>query len=84
VANLDEHLASVLSTLEECRTALTDGDPETASLISVVILELQTKLNRISEPELKALCDAMSSAQTPGKVLAELPQRRPPLLRLVK
>jgi hypothetical protein len=35
------------------------GDRDTAQLVSVAILELRIKLNRIEDSELKALCDAM-------------------------
>ena len=60
VANLEERLRSILATLEECRAALIDsGDRETALLVSVAILELRMKLNRITDAALKALCDAM-------------------------
>ena len=84
VANLDERLASVLSTIEECRAVLIDSDPETAALISVVILEIRSKLNHISDVELKALCDAMSPDPMAGSELQASPQRRPPLLKLVR
>jgi hypothetical protein len=61
VANSEERLRSALATLEECRVFLIDGgNRETAQLISVAILELRMKLNRIADSELKALCDAMS------------------------
>src|SRR5216684_5280316 len=60
VANSEARLHSVLATLEECRDALIHGsDRETALLVSVAILELRMKLNRITDSELKALCDAM-------------------------
>jgi hypothetical protein len=53
-------LRSILATLEECRAALVaSGNRETAQLVSVAILELRIKLNRIADSELKALCDAM-------------------------
>ena len=60
VANSDERLTSILATLEECQGALVaSGHRETAQLVSVAILELRIKLNRIADSELKALCDAM-------------------------
>ena len=60
VANSDERLQAVLATLEQCQTALVlGGDRDTAQLVSVAILELRIKLNRIEDSELKALCDAM-------------------------
>ena len=60
VANSEERLLSILATLEECQGALVaSGNRETAQLVSVAILELRIKLNRIADSELKALCDAM-------------------------
>src|SRR5260370_34781502 len=60
VANSEERLHSILATLEECQAALVaSGNRETAQLVSVAILELRIKLNRVADSELKALCDAM-------------------------
>jgi hypothetical protein len=60
VANSEERLHSILETLEECQAALVaSGNRNTAQLVSVAILELRIKLNRIADSELKALCDAM-------------------------
>lgn len=60
MADCDENLQSVLATLEECHASLVlNGDHDTAQLVSVAILELRIKLNRIEDSELKALCDAM-------------------------
>src|SRR5437773_725167 len=89
VANLEERLRSILATLEECRAALIDsGDRETALLVSVAILELRMKLNRITDAELKALCDAMLPDEAPAErsqqVKSPQAQRRRPPLRLVK
>jgi hypothetical protein len=86
-------LLSVLATLEECRAALlAGGSRDTAQLVSVAILELRMKLNRIGDVELRALCEAMlpdelrpdrsRDAKSDGKPPAS--QRRRPLLRLVK
>jgi len=89
VANSEERLNSILAILEECRAALIDSsDRETGLLVSVAILELRMKLNRIADSELKALCDAM----LPDEALAERSQqakspqapRQRPLLKLVK
>ena len=93
MANSDEQLLSVLATLEECRAALlAGGSRDTAQLVSVAILELRMKLNRIGDVELRALCEAMlpdelrqdrsRDAKSDGKPPAS--QRRRPLLRLVK
>jgi hypothetical protein len=60
VTNSEEKLHAVLATLEGCRAALVlGGDRDTAQLVSVAILELRIKLNRIEDSELKALCDAV-------------------------
>ena len=84
-------MQDVLATLEECQAALVrNGDRDTAQLVSVAILELRIKLNRIEDSELKALCDAMlreidtASRPVPPKP-QESPQQRPPVsLKLVK
>jgi len=81
----------VLATLEECQTSLVkNGDLDTAQLVSVAILELRIKLNRIDDSELKALCDAMvrdvegASKPVPPKP-QETPRPRSPVsLKLVK
>jgi hypothetical protein len=89
VANSEERLHLILATLEQCRAGLIDStNRETAQLVSVAILELRMKLNRITDSELKALCDAM----VPDDEVAERSQdpksphgpRRRPLLKLVK
>ena len=85
--NSDERLLSVLATLEECRAALASGgNPETAHLVSVAILDLRMKLNRITDAELRALCDEISPVDaTIDKTRdSKPPLRRRPLLRLVK
>src|SRR5271168_1884286 len=64
VANSEERLNSILVTLEECQAALVaSGNRETAQLVSVAILELRIKLNRIADSELKELCDSMLQAE---------------------
>ena len=91
MVHVEENLRGVLATLEECQAALVrNGDRDTAQLVSVAILELRIKLNRIEDSELKALCDAMlrevdatSRSAQPG--LQEGPRQRPPVsLKLVK
>src|SRR5258708_18142804 len=87
VANSEDRLHSILVTLEGCRAALLDSsDRETALLVSVAILELRMKLNRIEDAELKALCDAMLPDEALEQTSQEpkSPQRRRPLLKLVK
>jgi hypothetical protein len=89
VANSEERLHLILATLEQCRAGLVDSSHrDTAQLVSVAILELRMKLNRIADSELRALCDAMLPDDGP----AERPQDpksphgpgRRPLLKLVK
>ena len=89
VANSEARLHSILATLEECRAALIDSsDRETAQLVSVAILELRMKLNRIADSDLKALCDAMLPVEAPversQQAKSPQAQRRRPLLKLVK
>jgi hypothetical protein len=89
VANSEERLRQVLATLEQCRAVLIDSaNRETAHLVSVAILQLRMKLNRIADSELKALCDAISPEHTPAQRSHDLKsrhgQRRRPLLKLVK
>ena len=89
MANSEERLNSILAILEQCRAALVDGsERDTALLVSVAILELRTKLNRIADSELKALCDAMlpdeMTAETLQQAKSLQAQRRRPLLKLVK
>ena len=89
MANSEARLHSVLATLEECRAALNHGsDRETALLLSVAILDLRMKLNRIADSELKALCDAMLPderlMETSQQAKPQHTQRRRPLLKLVK
>jgi hypothetical protein len=61
LANLARRSQAVLATLEQCRTALlTDADQETAQLVTLAILQLRMRLNRVGDAELRALCDAMT------------------------
>ena len=91
MANSEEKLHAVLASLQECQTALAlNGERDTAQLVSVAILALRIKLNRIEDSELKALCDAMvreveaAERQRAAKP-AESPRGRPPVsLKLVK
>jgi hypothetical protein len=89
VSNPEQRLHSVLATLEGCRTALiASANRDTAQLLSVAILALRMKLNRIADSELKALCDAMLPADAPAErpqdSKSSYGQRRRPLLKLVK
>jgi len=91
VSYFEENLRTVLATLEECQASLImSGDRDTAHLVSVAILELRIKLNRIEDTELKALCDAMlRDDRTAAKPIQQKPQenvrpRSPVSLKLVK
>lgn len=89
VSHSERQLHSVLAALEKCRTALlVNADPETAQLLSLAILQLRMKLNRIGDTELKALCDAMTQNMTQNKAALESAhvehRRSPPVLKLVK
>ncbi|MBR0694429.1 hypothetical protein [Bradyrhizobium lablabi] len=83
VANLEQRLLSLLATLEECQAFLLDrGSAEPAKLLSLAILELRMELHKVTDSELKALCDMMASEQPEQE---SGPARRfPPYLRLVK
>jgi hypothetical protein len=91
VAYFEENLRAVLATLEECQASLImNGDRDTAQLVSVAILALRIKVNRIEDSELKALCDAMlreieGAAKQASPKPQEGPRPRPPVaLKLVK
>ena len=85
MANLEQQLLAVLAKLEECRARLNaDGNRETAQLVSVAILDLRMKLNRIGDAERKALCDEMLPGEGERDPKSQPVQRRRPLLRVVK
>ncbi|MCC8938270.1 MULTISPECIES: hypothetical protein [Bradyrhizobium] len=80
VANTEERLRSLLATLEECEAVLLDrANAETARLLSLAILELRMELHKVTDSELKALCDMMASDEPRPAV-----RRFPPYLKLVK
>ncbi len=55
MANSEERLHSVLTTLEQCRAVLAETtNRETVQLLSVAILQLRMKLNQVADSELKA------------------------------
>ena len=85
VANSEQQLHSILSTLEQCRAVLIDSaNRDTAHLVSVAILELRMKIHRIADSELKALCDAMTRDDGPSGRSRGQRQRCSPVLKLVK
>ena len=83
MASSEQGLHSVLATLEQCRATLAaSANRETAQLVSVAILQLRMKINRIADSELKALCDAMILDE--GSSPQGQRQRSSPVLKLVK
>ena len=83
VANAEERLLALLATLEECQAFLTDrASTETARLLSLAILELRMELHKVTDSELKALCDMIASDDH-NEVPAAL-KRLPPYLKIVK
>jgi hypothetical protein len=81
-------LASILDMLEECRAGLAaGGQRDSADLVAMAILDVRTRLHRIGDAELKALCDEMTteggSPRLQDLKLASSRKRRP-LLRVVK
>jgi hypothetical protein len=80
VASTEERLLSLLATLEECQTFLLDrANAETARLLDLAILELRMELHKVTDSELKALCDMMASDER-----GPAARRFPPYLKLVK
>ena len=87
VTELEKQLHSILATLESCQAALVAGDSrETAYLVSIAILELRMKLNRITEAELTSLCEAAADVRAAGAQGQKFPYppRQRPLLMVVK
>jgi hypothetical protein len=66
VAHCDQRLHAALATLEQCREVLiANASEETAQLVSMAILQLRMELNRITEAEWKAFCDALAPDRQP-------------------
>lgn len=83
VASTEERLLSLLATLEECQAFLLDrASAETARLLSLAILELRMELHKVTDSELKALCDMVASGEPVEEAAAA--KRFPPYLKLVK
>jgi hypothetical protein len=83
----DERLVSILEMLEECRAGLAaSGHRDSADLVSMAILDVRTRLHRIGDAELQALCDEMLADDASPRLRDTEPpsrKRRPPL-RVVK
>ena len=86
LANSEERLLSLVATLEECRAFLVDkASPEAAKLLSLAILELRMGLHKVTDSELKALCDLMvTDEQSRQDDRDDQGQKLPPYLKLVK
>ena len=88
VADSEERLQSILAVLEECQTGLVEcASAEAAHLLALAILEIRIKLNRVSDLELKALCDAIIGDHSETETAQERPlhrQRWRPVLKVVK
>jgi hypothetical protein len=85
-ANSEQRLRSLLETLEECRAILMDkASLEPARLLSLAILELRMELHKVTDSELKALCDLMvPEDEPPPPDRKEAGLRLPPYLKLIK
>ena len=86
VANTQERLLSLLATLEECRAFLLDeASAETARLLSLAVLELRMELHKVTDSELKALCELVQSeGQAPRDPASGSGKRLPSYLKLIK
>ena len=88
VVTSDQRLRSILEMLETCRAGLlSGGNPDSAHLVSVAILDVKMRLHRIGDDEFRALCDEMLADRgLPGELDTKLEPggKRRPLLRLVK
>jgi hypothetical protein len=86
VANVEERLLSLLATLEECQAVLMDkASFEAGRLLSLAILELRMELHKVTDSELKALCDLMvTEDRVERDPRTSLVRSLPPYLKLVK
>jgi hypothetical protein len=87
VANVEERLLALLATLEECQAFLMDkkASPEAGKLLSLAILELRMELHKVTDSELKALCDLMVRDDQPAQETRTASGRPlPPYLKLIK
>jgi hypothetical protein len=66
VSDSEARLRSIIASLEENRVALLESaNSEAADILSIAILQLQMRLHRIADSELKALCQTMQLQETP-------------------
>ncbi|MGQ0683536.1 hypothetical protein [Bradyrhizobium sp.] len=76
-ANSQAKLRSLLATLEQCRSSLTDeSEHETADLLSVAILQLRMKLKGVTHSELRLLSDAQAAEEQVLAVREKAPRGR--------
>ena len=79
VSHSEQQLHAALATLEQCRAVLiASASQETAQLVSMAILQLRMKLNRITEAEWKAFCDAVAPDRSPDAGIARSDTRPRP------
>jgi len=76
----------LLETLEECRAFVLDSaSPEVARLLSLAVLELRMELHKVTDSELKAVCELMDSDdQTAQDSNSGSGKRLPSYLKLIK
>ena len=65
----DKQLEEMIATLKQWNSWLTaHGQGQSACFLDMARLELQLVLNKISDEELRALCDAVSDAKTSERI----------------
>jgi hypothetical protein len=66
----DKQLAQMIATLKHWNSWLiAHGHGESAQFVNMARLELQLVLNKISDEELKALCDAVSQSKENKRIV---------------
>ena len=66
----DKQLEDMIATLKNWNSWLiAHGQGQSACFLDMARLELQLVLNKISDEELRALCDAVSDTKTPERIL---------------
>ncbi len=72
IADSDERLRSIISTLEKSRSALVESlNTEAAQVLAVSILQLRMRLHRIDDDELTQLSNAMVKRERRKKVTSD-------------
>jgi hypothetical protein len=66
----DKQLEQMIATLKQWNSWLTaHGQGQSACFLDMARLELQLVLNKISDEELRALCDAVSDTKSSDRIL---------------